>query len=47
MTMRRILYKEAYQRAFRFFDGFRGEEGKAWLLGLFRIFWPIQKLEAF
>jgi RNA polymerase sigma-70 factor (ECF subfamily) len=30
------VVQEAYLRAFRFFDGFRGEEGKGWLLAVVR-----------
>src|ERR1035438_7212749 len=30
------LVQEAYLRAFRFFDGFHGGDGKAWLLAVVR-----------
>ena len=30
------VVQEAYLRAFRFFDGFRGGEGRAWLLAIVR-----------
>lgn len=30
------IVQEAYLRAFRFFDGFQGEEGRAWLLAIVR-----------
>src|SRR5437588_9458539 len=30
------VVQEAYLRAFRFFDGFRGGDGKAWLLAVVR-----------
>ena len=30
------IVQEAYLRAFRFFDGFRGGDGKAWLLAVVR-----------
>jgi RNA polymerase sigma-70 factor, ECF subfamily len=30
------VVQEAYLRAFRFFDGFRGDEGRAWLLTIVR-----------
>ena len=30
------LVQEAYLRAFRFFDGFRGEHSRAWLLRIVR-----------
>lgn len=30
------VVQEAYLRAFRFFGGFRGEDGRAWLLGIVR-----------
>jgi RNA polymerase sigma factor (sigma-70 family) len=30
------VVQEAYLRAFRFFSGFRGEDGRAWLLGIVR-----------
>lgn len=30
------VVQEAYLRAFKFFDGFRGEDGRAWLLGIVR-----------
>jgi RNA polymerase sigma-70 factor (ECF subfamily) len=30
------VVQEAYLRAFRFFDGFKGEEGKGWLLAVVR-----------
>ena len=30
------VVQEAYLRAFRFFDGFHGENGRAWLLGIVR-----------
>jgi RNA polymerase sigma-70 factor (ECF subfamily) len=30
------VVQEAYLRAFRFFDGFHGEDGRAWLLGIVR-----------
>ena len=30
------VVQEAYLRAFRFFDGFRGSEGRAWLLTIVR-----------
>ena len=30
------IVQEAYMRAFRFFDGFRGGDGRAWLLAIVR-----------
>lgn len=30
------IVQEAYLRAFKFFDGFHGEDGRAWLLGIVR-----------
>jgi RNA polymerase sigma factor (sigma-70 family) len=33
------LVQEAYLRAFRFFDGYRGGDGKAWLLEIVRNTW--------
>src|SRR6266446_8514986 len=30
------VVQEAYMRAFRFFDGFKGGDGKAWLLAVVR-----------
>lgn len=30
------IVQEAYLRAFKFFDSFRGEDGRAWLLGIVR-----------
>jgi RNA polymerase sigma factor (sigma-70 family) len=30
------VVQEAYLRAFKFFDGFRGQDGRAWLLGIVR-----------
>lgn len=30
------IVQEAYLRAFKFFDSFRGEHGRAWLLGIVR-----------
>src|SRR6266404_2721897 len=30
------VVQEAYLRAFRFFGGFHGEDGRAWLLGIVR-----------
>ena len=30
------IVQESYLRAFKFFDGFRGEHGRAWLLGIVR-----------
>jgi RNA polymerase sigma factor (sigma-70 family) len=30
------VVQESYLRAFRFFGGFRGEDGRAWLLGIVR-----------
>lgn len=30
------IVQEAYLRAFRFFDSFRGEDGRPWLLGIVR-----------
>ena len=30
------VVQEAYLRAFRFFDGFQGEDGRAWLLAIVR-----------
>src|SRR6476660_7277105 len=30
------VVQEAYMRAFRFFDGFHGGDGKAWLLAVVR-----------
>ncbi len=30
------IVQDAYLRAFKFFDGFRGEHGRAWLLGVVR-----------
>lgn len=30
------VVQEAYLRAFRFFDGFRGEDAKPWLMGIVR-----------
>jgi len=32
----RDIVQEAYLRAFKFFDGFRGGNGRAWLLGIVR-----------
>jgi RNA polymerase sigma-70 factor (ECF subfamily) len=40
------VVQEAYLRAFRFFDGFRGRDGKAWLLAVVRntcLTWRHQK----
>lgn len=33
------VVQEAYLRAFRFFDGFKGGDGKAWLLAVVRNTW--------
>ncbi len=30
------IVQEAYLRAFKFFDGFHGEDGRAWMLGIVR-----------
>lgn len=30
------IVQEAYLRAYKFFDGFHGEDGRAWLLGIVR-----------
>lgn len=30
------IVQEAYLRAYRFFDGFHGEDGRAWVLGIVR-----------
>lgn len=30
------IVQESYLRAFKFFDGFHGEDGRAWLLGIVR-----------
>lgn len=37
------VMQEAYLRAFRFFDGFRGENARAWLLAIVRNTWLTQR----
>jgi RNA polymerase sigma-70 factor (ECF subfamily) len=38
------VVQEAYLRAFRFFGGFHGEDGRAWLLGIINLYiWPAEQ----